>query len=282
LLGTPGTNLVVGGISGHKFGAQIGAHRLVRRSPAGGPGGACGDGPAMPSGLDHPAITTVVRRSCSGASQDLCAALRTFGSRPARCTVSVAPRGTAIGAGQPTPAPIRPYVPGQTAAGVYRIWHPSVSFLKEWGRSRAAGSFVWAFRFLRRSMGERQRGVGVQDRPEADRGAAVGPGGPRRAGGSCSARRRGLGSSLFLLVCWRVDARVLQCRGCFGWVDRPGWGCRSFLRRVGGGMEWCDRVVRLGGVNQEDDLAMVGSQTTNDPRPASAGGQTQSGLRPAG
>src|SRR6266566_3739003 len=49
------------------------------------------------------------------------------------------------------------------------------------------------FRFLRRSMGERQRGVGVQDRPEADREAAVGPGGPRRAGGSCSARRRGVG-----------------------------------------------------------------------------------------
>jgi hypothetical protein len=71
--------------------------------------------------LDHPAITTVVRRSCSGASQDLCAALRTLGSRPARCTVSVAPRGTAIGAGQPTPAPTRPYVHDQTTAGVYRI-----------------------------------------------------------------------------------------------------------------------------------------------------------------
>jgi hypothetical protein len=71
--------------------------------------------------VDHPAITTVVRRSCSGASQNLCAAVRTFGSRPARCTVFVAPRGTAIGAGRPTPAQIRPYVPSQMAAGVYRI-----------------------------------------------------------------------------------------------------------------------------------------------------------------
>jgi hypothetical protein len=42
-------------------------------------------------------------------------------------------------------------------------------------------------------------------------------------------------------------------------VDRPEWGCRSFLRRVGGGMEWCDRVVRLDGVNQEDDRAWLGS-----------------------
>jgi len=30
---------------------------------------------------------------------------------------------------------------------VYPIWLSSVSFLKEWGRSRAAGSFVWAFSF---------------------------------------------------------------------------------------------------------------------------------------
>ncbi len=66
-----------------------------------------------------------------------------------------------------------------------------------------------------------------------------------------------------------------------GWTGPSGAVGHSFAAS-GGGMECCDRVVRLGGVNQEDDLAMVGSQTTNDPRPASAGGQTQTGLRPAG
>jgi len=39
-------------------------------------------------------------------------------------------------------------------------------------------------------------------------------------------------------------------------------------------MEWCDRVVRLGGINQEDDRAVEG-QTTNDLRPARWGSDTK-------
>ena len=81
-------------------------------------------------------------------------------------------------------------------------------------------------------------------------------------------------------VCCRGD-RLLQAP-CFGWWTGPGWGYRSFLRRVRGGMEWCDRVLRLDGVNQEDDLAVVGGQTQNDPRPAGIGGQTENGPRLVG
>src|SRR6266496_6501681 len=78
------------------------------------------------------------------------------------------------------------------------------------GPVKGAGSVaVVVLCFLRRVLGERQRGVGVQDRPEADRVAAAGPGGPRRAGGCCSARRTVCGRRSFLLI-GSVGVRLLQ------------------------------------------------------------------------
>src|SRR6266496_1274252 len=108
------------------------------------------------------------------------------------------------------------------------------------GPVKGAGSVaVVVLCFLRRVLGERQRGVGVQDRPEADRVAAAGPGGPRRAGGCCSARRTVCGRRSFLLIGF---GRCSSAPGfVFCWWTGPWVGCLSFLRRDGGGMEWCDR-----------------------------------------
>jgi len=156
-----------------------------------------------------------------------------------------------------------------------------VSFLKERGRSRMLGRLGWRPCFLRRCMGKRQRGVGVQDRPEADREAAVGPGGPRRTGGCCSARRKVLGCCS---SCRSAGGSVGVCSpapvaSASGQARVRAVG-HSFAAS-GGGMEWCDRGgpagrgqsrrrPRQGWVRQQTIRAQPGDlgQTQNDPRPA--------------
>jgi len=70
-------------------------------------------------GVDHPAITTVVRSACCGAGSYLYAAVRNFGSRPAVCTVSTILDRSAIKWSGTTAAQIRPYERARNRATLF-------------------------------------------------------------------------------------------------------------------------------------------------------------------